>query len=118
MLVNYKVNQQLFITVTSAHAGVGAELCWRVTDWHGSLDSFVCSFLGEDKTSLSDYVVRMKESQKDIYYITGESLDQVTNSVFVERVTKRGFEVLYMTEPIDEYCVQQLKVCVVENARG
>merc|ERR1712096_270137 len=52
---------------------------------------------------------RMKENQKDIYYITGESKEQVQNSVFVERVVKRGFEVLYMTEPIDEYCVQQLK---------
>uniref|UniRef100_H2YHC2 Uncharacterized protein n=1 Tax=Ciona savignyi TaxID=51511 RepID=H2YHC2_CIOSA len=49
------------------------------------------------------------ENQKDIYYITGESRDQVSNSAFVERVTKRGFEVLYMVEPIDEYCVQQLK---------
>merc|ERR1712043_129786 len=42
-------------------------------------------------------------------YITGESKEQVANSAFVERVTKRGFEVLYMVEPIDEYCVQQLK---------
>merc|ERR1739838_435975 len=49
------------------------------------------------------------QNQKDIYYITGETKDQVANSVFVERVVKRGFEVLYMTEPIDEYCVQQLK---------
>merc|ERR1719427_633445 len=63
----------------------------------------------EDKTSLADYVTRMKENQQDIYYITGESKEQVQNSVFVERVVKRGFEVLYMTEPIDEYCVQQLK---------
>lgn len=39
----------------------------------------------------------------------GESKDQVANSAFVERVRKRGFEVVYMTEPIDEYCVQQLK---------
>jgi len=51
----------------------------------------------------------MKENQKQIYYITGESRDQVANSAFVERVKKRGFEVIYMTEPIDEYCVQQLK---------
>nr|CAB3254418.1 heat shock protein HSP 90-beta [Phallusia mammillata] len=64
---------------------------------------------GEEMTSLGDYVTRMKENQKDIYYITGESKDQVANSAFVERVTKRGFEVLYMVEPIDEYCVQQLK---------
>uniref|UniRef100_A0AAY4A881 Heat shock protein 90, alpha (cytosolic), class B member 1 n=1 Tax=Denticeps clupeoides TaxID=299321 RepID=A0AAY4A881_9TELE len=56
-----------------------------------------------------DYVSRMKENQKSIYYITGESKDQVANSAFVERVSKRGFEVLYMIEPIDEYCVQQLK---------
>jgi len=51
----------------------------------------------------------MKESQKHIYYITGESRETVSSSAFVERVKKRGFEVVYMTEPIDEYVVQQLK---------
>ncbi|KAL1453844.1 hypothetical protein WDU94_010154, partial [Cyamophila willieti] len=64
---------------------------------------------GDDVTSLKDYVGRMKETQKQIYYITGETKDQVANSAFVERVKKRGFEVIYMTEPIDEYVVQQLK---------
>ncbi|XP_067884401.1 heat shock protein HSP 90-beta [Heterodontus francisci] len=64
---------------------------------------------GDELTPLADYVSRMKENQKCIYYITGESKDQVANSAFVERVRKRGFEVVYMTEPIDEYCVQQLK---------
>ena len=64
---------------------------------------------GDEMCSLKDYVGRMKESQKHIYYITGESRDQVANSSFVERVKKRGFEVVYMTEPIDEYVVQQLK---------
>jgi len=64
---------------------------------------------GDEMTSLAEYVTRMKDNQTSIYYITGESKDQVANSAFVERVRKRGFEVLYMTEPIDEYCVQQLK---------
>ncbi|XP_063079831.1 heat shock protein HSP 90-beta [Engraulis encrasicolus] len=64
---------------------------------------------GDEMTSLQEYVTRMKENQKAIYYITGENKDQVANSAFVERVRKRGFEVIYMTEPIDEYCVQQLK---------
>uniref|UniRef100_A0A6Q2Z027 Heat shock protein 90, alpha (cytosolic), class B member 1 n=1 Tax=Esox lucius TaxID=8010 RepID=A0A6Q2Z027_ESOLU len=64
---------------------------------------------GDELTSLTEYLTRMKDNQKSIYYITGESKDQVANSAFVERVRKRGFEVLYMTEPIDEYCVQQLK---------
>uniref|UniRef100_A0A8C9TVR8 Heat shock protein 90, alpha (cytosolic), class B member 1 n=1 Tax=Scleropages formosus TaxID=113540 RepID=A0A8C9TVR8_SCLFO len=64
---------------------------------------------GDEMTSLAEYLTRMKDNQKSIYYITGESKDQVANSAFVERVRKRGFEVLYMTEPIDEYCVQQLK---------
>jgi len=64
---------------------------------------------GEEVCSFKDYVGRMKENQKSIYYITGENKDAVANSAFVERVKKRGFEVIYMTEPIDEYVVQQLK---------
>ena len=64
---------------------------------------------GDEMTSLSEYVSRLKETQKSIYYITGESKEQVANSAFVKRVRKRGFEVVYMMEPIDEYCVQQLK---------
>jgi len=64
---------------------------------------------GDEQASLADYVARMKENQKDIYYITGESKDVVSTSSFVERLKKRGFEVVYMTEPIDEYVVQQLK---------
>ncbi|KAE9556734.1 hypothetical protein FO519_000140 [Halicephalobus sp. NKZ332] len=64
---------------------------------------------GEELSSLNDYVGRMKENQNSIYYITGESREVVGNSAFVERVKKRGFEVIYMIDPIDEYCVQQLK---------
>merc|ERR1712183_768417 len=64
---------------------------------------------GDETCSLGDYVSRMKENQKDIYYITGESKDVVCTSSFVERLKKRGLEVIYMTEPIDEYVVQQLK---------
>lgn len=70
---------------------------------------FNTSASGDEACSLKDYVGRMKENQKHIYFITGESKDQVANSSFVERVKKRGFEVVYMTEPIDEYVVQQLK---------
>ncbi|CAD6213151.1 GSCOCT00003939001.2-RA-CDS [Cotesia congregata] len=70
---------------------------------------FHTSSTGEEMCALKDYVGRMKEVQKHIYYITGESREQVAHSSFVERVLKAGFEVLYMTEPIDEYVVQQLK---------
>jgi len=64
---------------------------------------------GDEMCGLGDYVSRMKENQKDIYYITGENREIVTQSAFVERLKKRGLEVIYMTEPIDEYVVQQLK---------
>merc|ERR1712198_133088 len=64
---------------------------------------------GDEMCGLGDYVSRMKENQKDIYYITGENKDIVQQSAFVERLKKRGLKVVYMTEPIDEYVVQQMK---------
>merc|ERR1712032_1253223 len=68
---------------------------------------YYSSASGDEMCSLTDYVSRMKENQKDIYYITGESKDVVGSSSFVETLKKRGLECLYMTEPIDEYVVQQ-----------
>jgi len=77
---------------------------------------------GNVTTSLKDYTTRFKEGQKDIFYITGESMVGVQSSPFVEKLRKKGYEVLYMVDPIDEYCVSQIKeydghklVCVTKE---
>mmetsp|Transcript_10838 Transcript_10838/g.15868 ORF Transcript_10838/g.15868 Transcript_10838/m.15868 type:complete len:713 (+) Transcript_10838:81-2219(+) len=64
---------------------------------------------GDEQVSLDDYVGRMTDKQPGIYYVTGESKRSVETSPFLEKLKKKGYEVIYMVDPIDEYCVQQLK---------
>ncbi|XP_017877302.1 endoplasmin [Ceratina calcarata] len=59
-------------------------------------------------TSLADYVSRMKPNQQFIYYIAGASEDEVRKSPFVERLDKKDYEVLYLTEAVDEYAISAL----------
>ncbi|PSC74731.1 heat shock 90C [Micractinium conductrix] len=60
-------------------------------------------------TSLSDYVARKKEGQTQIYYLAADTKAAAEASPYVEALTGKGFEVLYLTEPIDEVAVQNLE---------
>ena len=64
---------------------------------------------GDEVISLDEYIEHMKENQPGIYYITGESIESIRKAPFLERLEKKGYEVLFMTDAIDEYAVQQLK---------
>jgi molecular chaperone HtpG len=64
---------------------------------------------GEDMTTLKDYITRMKEGQKSIYYITGDNKKKLESSPFLEQAKARDCEVLFMVDPIDEYVMQQVK---------
>uniref|UniRef100_A0A671RTB4 Endoplasmin n=1 Tax=Sinocyclocheilus anshuiensis TaxID=1608454 RepID=A0A671RTB4_9TELE len=59
-------------------------------------------------SSLEQYVERMKEKQDKIYFMAGTSRKEAESSPFVERLLKKGYEVIYLTEPVDEYCIQAL----------
>lgn len=62
----------------------------------------------KEMTSLADYVTRMKPNQKHIYYLAGSSEEEVKKSPFIERLEKRGYEVLYLTDAVDEYAISAL----------
>ena len=62
----------------------------------------------EELTSLEDYVERMKEKQESIFFVAGTSRSELEKSPFVERALRREYEVLYFTEPVDEYTIQHL----------
>lgn len=74
-----------------------------------SLLRYQSSRSGEELISFEDYVSKMPENQKYIYYITGESVDDVKASPFLEALEKRGFEVIFMVDAIDEYMIQQVQ---------
>jgi molecular chaperone HtpG len=63
----------------------------------------------EELTTLKDYITRMKPDQKCIYYITGDNKKKLENSPFLEEAKRKGLEVLFMVDPIDEYVMQQVK---------
>jgi len=70
-----------------------------------SLLRFYTSKCGDETFSLIEYISRMKNKQQGIFYITGESKTAVEHSPFVEKLSKHLYEMLFLVEPIDEYCV-------------
>jgi molecular chaperone HtpG len=70
---------------------------------------FYTSKSGDERIPLRDYVTRMKDDQKHIYYMAGESIHSVANAPFTESLRKKGIEVLYMVDTMDEYLTQRIQ---------
>ena len=93
----------------------GSQLKWGIYSDYGmhrdvlqDLIMFKSSY--ENKlVTLKEYVSRMKEDQKHIYYASGESVDKISLLPQVEAVTEHGFEVLYLTEDVDEFALRMLR---------
>merc|ERR1712106_1233077 len=69
---------------------------------------FISSHDEENPTSLEDYLERMKDGQEKIFFCAGNGIEDVKASPFTERLIKKGYEVIYLTEPVDEYTIQAL----------
>ena len=69
---------------------------------------FYTSSFPEELTSLEEYVERMKEDQKHIYYLACQSQEECAASPFVEKLIKDGYEVIFFTDAIDEYVMQSM----------
>merc|ERR1711959_166395 len=69
---------------------------------------FQTSKSGDNYTSLEKYISRMAKGQKNIYYISAENKEAAEKSPYLERFRKKGIEVLYYIDPIDEYAMPQL----------
>ena len=92
----------------------GSQLKYGAYDNYGmdkdKLKDLLMFYSSTDKklTTLKEYVSRMKEDQKDIYYACGETLDKIDMLPQVEKVKEKGYEILYLTENIDEFVVHSL----------
>ena len=92
----------------------GTQLKYGAYDNYGmdkdKLKDLLMFYSSTDKklTTLKEYVSRMKEEQKDIYYACGETLDKIDMLPQVEKVKEKGYEILYLTENIDEFVVKSL----------
>ena len=67
------------------------------------------SSASEKLTTLKEYVERMKDGQKEIYFLSGDDIDQLVKSPYLESLKKKDFEVLFMTDAVDEWVAQSLK---------
>ena len=86
----------------------GISLDWENKDKIAELARYHTTKSGDKRISLKDYVANMKEGQNDIYYLTGENLSTLINSPLIEQLKERDYEVLLMTDPVDEFVVQAL----------